>query len=80
MAKRISFLRILRATLTAAFRRWCIELEAPIRSLRLNVRKIDIFYDAKPSFIYGDKNVGKALLKGHFQNSLLFLTAHFLAR
>jgi uncharacterized heparinase superfamily protein len=33
------------------------------------VRKIDIFYDAKPSFIYGDKNVGKALLKGHFQNS-----------
>ena len=69
MAKRISFLRILRATLTAAFLRWCIELEAPIRSLRLNVRKIDVFYDAKPSFIYGDKNIGKALLKGHFQNS-----------
>ena len=69
MANRISSLLILRSILTSGLHRWCVELEAPIRSLRLNVRKTDLFYDAKPSFIFGDKDIGKALLKGHFQNS-----------
>jgi len=66
MSRRIPFSRLLKAGVLHQYRRWAVDLGAPVRAVNLNPGKPTVFHDIRPSFIYGDKALSQAMLKGHF--------------
>jgi len=67
MSRRISLLQLLKAGAVHQYRRWAVDLGAPMRAINLNAGKPAVFHDIRPSFIYGDKRIAEAMLKGHFE-------------
>ena len=66
MSGRIPLSRLLKSATIYQYRRWAVDLGAPMRAIDLNAGKPTVFHDIRPSFIHGDKNLAQAMLKGHF--------------
>jgi len=67
MSRRIPLTSLLGASLKQSYYRWATDLGGAARSFNLRAGKPTIFHDVRPSFTYGDKALGQALLKGHFE-------------
>ena len=67
MSRRIPLSQLLKAGAIYQYRRWAVDLGAPARALNMTAGKPAVFYDIRPSFIYGDKKTAEAMLKGHFE-------------
>ncbi len=66
MSRRIPFSSILGSVVTHYYRKLAVDFGGPMRAMTLNVGKPSIFHDNRPSFRFGDKTAGEALLHGHF--------------
>ena len=66
MSRRIPFTTILGAASSHYYQKLAVELGGPMRAMTIKASKPTIFHDYKPSFGFGDKAVGAALLNGHF--------------
>ncbi len=66
MSRRIPFSSVLGSALTHYYSKLVIDLGAPMRTMTLKAGKPTIFHDNNPAFKFGDKDIGSALLSGHF--------------
>ena len=67
MSRRIPLSQLILAGATHQYHSWAVDLGAPARAVNMTAGKPAVFYDMRPSFIYGDKKIAEAMLEGHFE-------------
>jgi len=67
MSRRIPLIHLIGAGFRHHYKKWAVDLGGPARTINMNAGKPAVFYNVRPSFVYGQKDIAEALLKGHFE-------------